>query len=39
MTDVETEVGTPERIGRVIGETLAALIILAVVVMMIVQFA
>jgi hypothetical protein len=39
MTDAETESGTPERVGKWIGEILAALIVIAVVVMMIAQFA
>ena len=39
MTDVETETGTPERIGKLIGDVLSALIVLAGLVMMVVQFA
>ena len=39
MTEAETEVGMPERIGKAIGDVLAALIIIAVIVMMIAQFA
>ncbi len=39
MTETETEVGMPERIGKAIGDVLAALIIIAVIVMMIAQFA
>ena len=39
MTDIETEIGTPERIGKTIGDVLAALIMLAVLVMMVKQFA
>ena len=39
MSDVETEMGTPERIGKTIGDVLAALIMLAVLVMMVKQFA
>lgn len=39
MTEVETETGMPERIGKVIGDVLAALIVIAVIVMMIKQFA
>jgi hypothetical protein len=35
----ETETGTPERIGKIIGDVLAGLIVLAVIVMMIKQFA
>ena len=39
MTEVETVEGTPERIGKLIGDVLSALIVLAVLVMMVVQFA
>ena len=39
VTETETEVGMPERIGKAIGDVLAALIIIAVIVMMIAQFA
>ena len=39
MAQVETENGTPERIGKLIGDVLSALIVLAVLVMMVVQFA
>ena len=39
MTEVETVEGTPERIGKIIGDVLSALIVLAVLVMMVVQFA
>jgi hypothetical protein len=39
VTEAETEVGMPERIGKAIGDVLAALIIIAVIVMMIAQFA
>ena len=39
MADMETDEGTPERIGKIIGDVLAGLIVLAVLVMMVVQFA
>ena len=39
MTEVATVEGTPERIGKIIGDVLAALIVLAVLVMMVKQFA
>jgi len=39
MTQTETEIGTPERIGKAVGDVLAALIIVAVIAMMIAQFA
>jgi hypothetical protein len=39
MTQADTETGTPERIGKWIGDIIAALIMISVVVMMIVQFA
>ena len=39
MTEVETVEGMPERIGKVIGNVLAALIVLSVLVMMVMQFA
>ena len=39
MTEVETVEGTPERVGKIIGDVLAALIVLAVLVMMVKQFA
>jgi len=39
MADVETVVeGAPERIGKIIGDVLAGLIVLAVLVMMVKQF-
>ena len=39
MANVETETGTPERIGKIIGDVIAGLIVLAVLVMMVKQFA
>lgn len=39
MTQAETEIGTPERIGKAIGDVLAALVVIAVIVMMVKQFA
>lgn len=39
MSETTTETGTPERIGKLIGDVLAGLIMLSFVVMMIVQFA
>jgi hypothetical protein len=39
MADVKTENGMPERIGKLVGDALAALIMIAVIVMMIHQFA
>ena len=39
MAQVETENGTPERIGKLIGDVIAGLIVLAVIVMMVKQFA
>ena len=39
MTHVQPENGAPERIGKLIGDVLSALIVLAVLVMMVVQFA
>ena len=39
MTQAETEIGTPERIGKAIGDVLAALVVIAVIVMMMKQFA
>ena len=38
MADMETVEGTPERIGKIIGDVLAGLIVLAVLVMMVKQF-
>jgi hypothetical protein len=38
-TEIEVEVGTPERIGKALGDILAALVVIAVLVMMIKQFA
>jgi hypothetical protein len=38
MTESATENGMPERIGKVIGDVLAAFIALAIIVMMIEQF-
>jgi hypothetical protein len=39
MSDVQHENGAPERIGKLIGIALAALVVLAVVAIMIRQFA
>ena len=39
MTEVETVEGTPERIGKLIGTILAGLVVLAVVAIMVRQFA
>jgi len=39
MTEVETVEGMPERIGKILGDVLAALIVLGVLVMMVKQFA
>ena len=39
MTHVQPENGAPERIGKLIGTILAALVVLAVVAIMVRQFA
>ena len=39
MADVKAENGMPERIGKLVGDALSALIVIAVIVMMINQFA
>jgi hypothetical protein len=39
MTQVQPENGTPERIGKLIGTVLAVLVVLAVIVVMVRQFA
>jgi hypothetical protein len=39
MTKTEIEVGMPERIGKALGDILAALVVIAVLVMMVAQFA
>jgi len=39
MANAPVETGMPERIGKLIGDVLAGLIIIAVVVMMIAKFA
>jgi len=38
MTHVEPDSGAPERIGKLIGTALAALVVLAVIVVMVRQF-
>ena len=38
MTEVETVEGMPERIGKIIGDVLAGLVVLGVLVMMVKQF-
>ena len=39
MAEIETVEGTPERISKAIGDILATLIVVAVIVMMVKQFA
>jgi hypothetical protein len=39
MTEVQPENGAPERIGKLIGGVLAALVVLAVLAIMVRQFA